>query len=173
MIRDEREQDIDKIWQINVEAFESQQEADLVNKLRNSGVPYTSLVYEQNDDILGYIFFSPVHLIDDTTGLPNSGLRIAGLAPMAVRPAFQNRGIGSKLVTAGLQRCMEEGYDAVIVLGHAHYYPKFGFSPAAGFGVKSEYDVPDDVFMLLELSKGVFKDISGTIKYHEAFSEIE
>lgn len=72
---------------------------------------------------------------------------------MAVDKALQSRGIGSRLVKAGLKKAIEVGYKSVIVLGHDHYYPTFGFKPASRWDIKAPYDVPDNVFMALELVK--------------------
>jgi putative acetyltransferase len=65
------------------------------------------------------------------------------------------------------------GAAAVVVLGHPEYYPKFGFSPAARFRLASEYDVPAEAFMALELRPGALRGGSGTVKYHPAFAEVE
>lgn len=166
-IRKETDSDIEKIWQINAEAFETEAEANLINALRKSGISYISLVAEEGEDIVGHIFFTPVELTDS-----KSELKIMGLAPMAVASKHQKKGIGSQLVKEGLEHCLTQYYDAVVVLGHPQYYPKFGFLPSVKYGIKSEYDVPDDVFMLLELKKGVFEKGQGIIKYHDAFGNI-
>ena len=94
-----------------------------------------------------------------------------GLAPMAVLPDFQRSGVGAKLIETGLQRCYGLGYKAVVVLGHPSYYPRFGFLPAAQFGIDCEYDVPEGVFMAIELCPGALADKSGTVKYHAAFGK--
>ena len=86
---------------------------------------------------------------------------------MAVVPSAQRRGIGSALVSAGLDACRM--FDAVVVLGHAGYYPRFGFVPASRFSLRCEYDVPDDVFMVRELRPGALAGKRGTIRYHPAF----
>ncbi|MBL3527058.1 MAG: N-acetyltransferase [gamma proteobacterium endosymbiont of Lamellibrachia anaximandri] len=166
-IRAEEKSDIDGIWKVNTEAFETKEEANIVNALRNSGVTNISLVYEKNNELGGHILFTPVELIGDT-----SGLKLMGLAPMAVIPNLQNKGIGSSLIKSGIQQCIDEGYGAVVVLGHQDYYPKFGFVPSVKYGIKSEYDVPDDVFMVLELKENALKGKQGTIKYHEAFGSV-
>jgi len=95
-----------------------------------------------------------------------------GLAPMAVASQYQHKGIGSKLIKAGLEQCQALGYDAVVVLGHPGYYPKFGFVPSVKYNIKSEYDVPDEVFMALELVPESLKDHEGVVKYHEAFNNV-
>jgi putative acetyltransferase len=99
-------------------------------------------------------------------------LHLMGLAPMAVSPSLQRDGIGTELVNAGLQICRELGVGAVAVLGHPEYYPRFGFRPASQWGIKCEYDVPEEVFMLMELSPAYLQDYQGTIRYHAAFADI-
>jgi putative acetyltransferase len=165
-IRPERPADIPGIRAVNLAAFETSTEADLVDALRNQAKPIVSLVAEDRETIVGHIVFSPVTL----TRHPE--LRIIGLAPMAVLPARQRQGIGSALVHEGLKECRRLGFGAVIVLGHAEYYPRFGFTPASEFGISCEYDVPDDVFMALELDKDILRGRSGRIRYHAAFASV-
>ncbi|MEE9554589.1 MAG: N-acetyltransferase [candidate division Zixibacteria bacterium] len=165
IIRSEQSSDIEEIRRINIEAFGSEPEADLVEALRDSGIPLISLVAEKDDELIGHILFSPVSIEPE-----NADVRIAGLAPMAVATAFQNREIGSKLVEEGLKRCKLAGYVAVVVLGHPNYYPKFGFIPSVKYGIKSEYDVSSDVFMVIELVDGVLAECGGIVRYHEAFN---
>ena len=166
-IREEQASDIEAIWKINVDAFETDAEASLVNALRNSDCIYISLVSELENKAVGHILFTLVEL----SGNKNK-LKIVGLAPMAVLNKYQNKGIGSKLVEAGLDKCKLLGYDAVVVLGHPNYYPKFGFVPSIKYGIKSEYEVPDEVFMILELIPKSLKNHEGVIKYHEAFNSV-
>jgi len=166
-IRKEKESDIEKIWKVNAEAFESEAEANLVNALRDSGISFISLVAEENKEIVGHILFTPVELISD-----DSGLKLMGLAPMAVLPKLQKKGIGSQLVKTGKENCSAQGYDAIVVLGHAEYYPKFGFVPSVKYGIKSEYDVPEESFMVLELNESSLRNKKGIIKYHAAFSSV-
>ena len=167
IIREEQPSDIKKIWEVNVDAFETKAEAKLVNSLRDSGCTFISLVAETDTKVIGHILFTPVELSEN-----KNNLKIIGLAPMAVLSQYQNKGIGSKLVQTGLEHCKSLGYDAVVVLGHPDYYPKFGFVPSVKFGIKSEYDVPDEVFMILELTPGSLKHHEGVIKYHEAFNSV-
>jgi putative acetyltransferase len=141
-------------------------EADLVDALRAQATPLMSYVAELDGTIAGHILFSPVTL------LSHPDLAIMGLAPMAVLPTLQRQGIGSALVRTGLDACRDMGAGAVIVLGHAEYYPRFGFVPASRFGIRSEYDVPDDVFMAIELIPGFLAPRPGTIRYHPAFGSV-
>jgi len=95
-----------------------------------------------------------------------------GLAPMGMAPEFQRRGIRSALVRAGLERCRELGFSGVVVLGHPGYYPRFGFQPAARCGLGCEYEVPEEVFMAMELQPGALGRASGTVRYHSAFRNL-
>ena len=89
---------------------------------------------------------------------------------MAVVPELQRTGIGSALVRAGLEQCAQLGFGAVVVVGHPAYYPRFGFVSSALVGIGCEYDVPADVFMVVELHAGYLRGAAGTVKYHAAFS---
>jgi putative acetyltransferase len=76
---------------------------------------------------------------------------------MAVLPEFQNRGIGSALVRAGLEACRNIGESVVFVLGHLEFYPRFGFQPAAQKGLRYKSLDFDPHFMVAELSPGALK----------------
>ena len=166
IIRLEQASDIEAIRDINTSAFETETEANLVDALRSKGVPLISLVAEESERLIGHILFSPVELDNDETTHS-----IAGLAPMAVLPSWQGQGVGSLLVDEGLRHCKSAGYQAVAVLGHPEFYPRFSFKPSVTFNIRSEYDVPDEVFMLKELEPDVLRELSGTIKYHPLFNQ--
>ncbi len=100
-------------------------------------------------------------------------IKIMGLAPMAVHPKYQNQGVGSALIKEGIKTCKQKGYVAICVLGHTKYYPKFGFLKSSIYKIKSEYDVPEEAFMLLTLQSNALKNIEGVIKYHDAFSQLD
>jgi len=165
-IRDEIEKDWNAIHDVNTSAFETAAEANLVDALRGAVEPVVSLIAINNGDIVGHIMFAPVIL----TGHPD--IMIMGLAPMAVLPELQRRGIGSELVTVGLDRCGNLGVGAVVVLGHPEYYPRFGFKLSTTFGIGCEYEVPEEVFLVKELLPGCLKGKSGIIKYHEVFKNV-
>jgi putative acetyltransferase len=163
-IRAERLADQSLIRDLLKRAFGSDIEADLVDALRKEARPIISLVAQDAEEVIGHIMFSPVTLSSAPQRL------IMGLAPMAVSPARQRQGVGSALVRAGLGACQQLGATAVVVLGHPTYYPKFNFRPAREFGITSEYDVPDDVFMALELEARALRQTPGIVRYHPAFS---
>ena len=165
-IRAEEPADVATVREINAGAFETSAEADLVDLLRAQASPVVSLVADLDGRVAGHILFSPVTLDGQAHPL------IMGLAPMAVASGNQRQGVGSALVREGLERCRQLGATAVVVLGHHDYYPRFGFVPASRYGVRCEYDVPDDVFMALELRAGALDGKPGTIRYHAAFAEL-
>lgn len=146
------------------QAFGRAAEANLVDALRRNGKAKISLVAEDNGRVIGHILFSEVTLEGQLTGI--------GLAPMAVSPERQNEGIGSRLVEEGLKQCRQTVYPFAVVLGHPEFYPRFGFVPASRFGVKSEYDVRDEVFMALELEKGSLAGFAGIVRYQPEFNEV-
>ncbi len=166
-IRSEQPADHDAVRLINTAAFESPAEANLVDALRSNASPLISLVAESDQaEIVGHILFSPATLAEHPDDL------IMGLAPMAVTPARQRQGIGSALVREGLEQCSQLGALAVVVLGHPAYYPRFGFAPASRLNIDSDYDVPDDVFLAMELQPGAMSGKAGRIEYHEAFRDL-
>jgi putative acetyltransferase len=97
---------------------------------------------------------------------------VLALAPLAVRPEWQRRGIGSQLVRAGLERGAALGHRAVILIGHPSYYPRFGFTPARAFGIEPPMPLPDEVFMALPLQPDNLDDVRGTLSYPPAFDEV-
>lgn len=120
-----------------MQQFGSDSEVGLVRTLRSRGelVGDLTLVAEVDDTIVGFIAFSEVTL----DGVRAGGL---GLAPVAVAPAFQSDGIGGALITASLERAAAAGgWSFVVLLGHDHYYPRFGFVPAAPLGLIGDYGV--------------------------------
>lgn len=167
IVRPEIPEDIPAIRDVIEQAFGRAAEADLVDALRRNGKATLSLVAEYNGLIVGHILFSSVTII--TGERESSGV---GLAPLAVLPDFQNRGVGSSLVKNGLDHCREAGHSFAVVLGHSHYYPRFGFSPASRFGIGSEYDVADENFMAIELQDGALQNQSGLARYQPEFNEV-
>lgn len=162
-IRREEPQDLQEVRAINIAAFGTDAEANIVDTLRSEVRDAISLVAEDDGQLIGHIMFSPV----DIDGAPD--LRAMALAPMAVIPERQRLGIGGALVRAGLQECWRAGAEAVFLVGHPSYYPRFGFSPASRCGFQCEFDVPDEAFMVAELIPNVLAGRSGTVRFHEVF----
>src|SRR5438094_5371041 len=115
IIREEQSGDASAIRTVNIRAFGQEQEANLVDTLRAKGAALLSLVATVREQVVGHIMYSPIAIGEMTA---------AALAPMAVLPECQRQGIGSSLVTTGNQRLKDRRYPAVVVLGHAEYYPR-------------------------------------------------
>jgi putative acetyltransferase len=166
-IRPEQSEDVKAIRRVNERAFNRPAEADLVDQLRRHSKVTLSLVAVDDAQVVGHILFSPV-VIES----PQRTIAAIGLAPLAVLPEWQHQGIGARLVKAGLDECRRRGHQVVVVLGHADYYPRFGFVPASRYGIGSPYDVPDEVFMAIELQPGAGAGCAGTVKYQPEFDEV-
>ena len=166
-IREERPEDHDAVRSMNDLAFETPEEGRIVDKLRKEPIETVSLVAVLDEKIVGHIFFSPVILQDEEKQMIGMGL-----APMAVLPKFQNQGIGSRLVNEGVKRIKATDCPFIIVCGHIHYYPRFGFERASKYGLKCQWEgVPDAAFMVLVLNQPAIAGFSGVARYRSEFDE--
>lgn len=176
VIREETAVDIPAIHQVNSAAFGRVDEAVLVDKLRGRGVFVLSLVAEVEGLVVGHVLFTPVVVEPKVQGTSESAMHrewtAVALGPVAVLPSYQNQGIGDKLIRGGLAICLERGDDVVAVLGHPTYYPRFGFVPSVEYGITSEYNVPDEVFMIVELREGAVAGRTGVVKYAAEFDGV-
>jgi putative acetyltransferase len=162
-IRREELRDVGEIRETNEQAFGAPLEARLVDALRGSP-DSISLVATMDDRVIGHILFTPI------TIHPPAAVRVAGLAPMSVRPTYQRQGVGGQLLRAGLEECRQCGYAAVVLVGHPEYYPRFGFVPGHTKGLQCEFSVPKEAFMVLELDAGALSGISGVVRYRPEFT---
>lgn len=165
-IRPEIPKDQASIHYVNQEAFGRNQEADLVDKLRKRGVLTISLVAVQDTAVVGHIAFSPVEIASE-----KSSFGALTLAPIVVLPAHQNKGIGSQLVTAGLEECRRLGHEIVVLAGHPNYYPRFGFVRAKPKGIECEFEVPDEAWMIKELKNGALAGRQGKVRFQPEFRD--
>lgn len=154
--------DLPVLAKLHDAAFGTPHEGKLVVDLTHADLAAISLVARENGTVVGHILFSPLVIeVDDDTVM---GL---ALAPLAVLPAHQNRGIGTALTEAGLVAAVQHGWQAVIVLGQPSYYQRFGFSPALAAGFRTPFAGPH--LMGLELSEGALSDRKGKIIYAAPF----
>ncbi len=165
LIRHERDDDVSAIQDVNRAAFGGDEEARLVDALRDAGDVCLSLVAVRNTRVIGHILFSRMWI--DSDGQTTDAL---ALAPLAVVPEHQRQGVGSALVQRGLALCAEEGHRAVLVVGHPKYYPRFGFLHEPASRLESPYQ--GDAFMALELAPGALLGVTGTVRYPPPFSEL-
>lgn len=165
LVRAEAPADYDAVRALNREAFAGEGEARLVDAVRGvDGV--LSYVAEIDGGVVGHILFTPVTVAGAT-----SAARVAGLGPVAVRPSHQRQGVGALLIRAGLEECRRAGYEVIVLVGHAAYYPRFGFTRASAHGLRCEFPVPDEVFMVLELRPGALSGVRGVVKHLPQFAE--
>jgi putative acetyltransferase len=167
IIRHEEPQDITAIRQVNEQAFGGSGEANAIEALRDRGAATLSLVAVIDDRVVGHLFFTPAAIETADHTWP-----ALGLAPLAVLPEYQRQGIGSVLMKAGLAECAQLGYERVIVLGHPEYYPRFGFMRASLYGIRCEWEAPDEAFMVLELQRGALDGVSGIAKYQPEWNGV-
>jgi putative acetyltransferase len=166
-VRAESPRDRSGVRDVLVGAFPTAAEADLVDGLRGRTQPQIALVAEQRGRVVGHVLFTPVEI------LPASGpLHVLGLAPLAVAPQLQRRGVGAALVGAGVAACRVAGARAVVVLGHPAYYPRFGFRPAWDLGLYYVTRCPNPAFLVRELEPGALRGRAGEVRYHAAFAAL-
>jgi putative acetyltransferase len=166
IIRRATAEDIESIREVNRQAFGGDDEGRLVDLLRDGGFARLSLVATLHDHVIGHILFS-----DLTIATGHGTIHALALAPMAVFPSEQRRGIGSMLVREGLLTAKESGHRIVIVLGHAAFYERFGFSVQLARPLRSPYSGPN--FMALALQPGALDDVEGEVRYSPPFFPIE
>lgn len=162
LVRDEQALDRAQVRKVNESAFGRSDEADLIDRLRVERAVLLSLVAELDGQIIGHILFSRM-----TVETAQGAVAAVSLAPMAVLPGHQGRQVGSQLVRRGLARLRDRGERIVIVLGHKHYYPRFGFSSEKARYLASPF--PPEAFMALELSDGALSGVNGAVRYPAAF----
>ncbi len=151
---------------VNRAAFGQDAEAILAARLRAEGYALVEMVAEYGNRIVGHILFSVLEIEKGTAK------RAAALGPLAVVPEMQRRGIGGELIMAGLERVRKAGVDLVLVLGHASYYPRFGFSSQHGLRVASPYRGAGDSWMAIELTADALGDTGTAVRYPPPWSAV-
>jgi len=163
LIRTESTNDHELIRNVHRQAFGREEEGRLVDSLRDGGFARLSLVAEQDGLVVGHVLFSELAIVMDRGSVP-----ALALAPLAVVPERQRRGLGSMLVREGLRLCGNSGHRIVIVLGHPEYYPRFGFSAKLAEPLRSPYAGPS--FMAFELQTGALDGVNGEVRYPPPFA---
>ncbi len=165
-IRKERPGDEKAVFDVNFRAFGQDAEPKIVDELRKNCPEGVSLVAEEQGKIVGHILFTPARI--ETASKPVHGMT---LAPLAVAPEYQRKGIGSALIEAGIETLRTSEIPFIVVLGHPDYYPKFGFEKASKYGIRCEYDqVPDEAFMIIVFQPKAMEGIRGTAKMRPEFA---
>lgn len=171
-IRQEQKNDYRKTEEVVKEAllneeFSDKKEHELVKRIRecDAFIPELSIV-AVDKEIVGHIMLSKITIEQGGTTIDS-----LALAPVSIAPSHQKKGIGGKLITAALEKAKELGYGSVVVLGHPEYYPKFGFERASQWNIKAPFEVPDEVFMVMELRENTLQGVEGIVQYSSAFAE--
>ncbi|ABY44371.1 MULTISPECIES: GNAT family N-acetyltransferase [Bacillus] len=171
-IRQEQKNDYRKTEEVVKEAFLNEEfsdkkEHELVKRIRecDAFIPELSIV-AVDEEIVGHIMLSKITIEQDGTTVDS-----LALAPVSVAPSHQKKGIGGKLIGAALEKAKELGYGSVVVLGHPEYYPKFGFKKASEWNIKAPFEVPEEVFMVMELTENALEGVEGVVQYSSAFAE--
>lgn len=166
-IRQETPEDYSSVENIVQQSFLNEEFSDhcehlLVRRLRESSsfVPELSLVAEYNQEIIGYILF---------TEIPIGEQVCLALAPLAILPDYQNHKIGGSLIKEGHLLAKKLGYPVSVVMGHAEYYPRFGYIPASEFGIRSPFEVSSEDFLAVELLPNTIQHISSLVQYSSDF----
>jgi predicted N-acetyltransferase YhbS len=169
--RQEQAQDHDAVYILTEKAFRNMpygnhDEQELVGRLRKSPafIPELSMVAVADGEIVGHIMLTKNRIVNDREVFES-----LTLGPVSVPPELQGKGIGSLLIRAAHDKALEMGFTSVLLVGHEKYYPRFGYLPASGFGILSPIEVPDPVFMAVELVPGALKDVAGTVEYPKEF----
>jgi predicted N-acetyltransferase YhbS len=175
-IRQEQVEDYEWTEKVVNSTFANAEHSDrkehlLVSRLRKSNgfIPKLSIVAkdEVTNKILGHILLSRIKISKEN----NEFVESVALAPVSVLPEYQNKGIGGQLITEALREAKELGYNSIVVLGHPEYYPKFGFKKASLWGIKAPFEVPDEVFMAIELTENALTEAAGIVEYPSVFFE--
>lgn len=143
-------------------------EALLVERLRkcDAFIPELSIVAELDGQIIGHILLTKTMIRDPEKDFSSESL---ALAPVCVKPAFQRRGIGEQLIIEAHKRAKGMGFRSINLVGHEHYYPRFGYERASKYNVRFPFEAPDENCMILSLAPGALEGITGTIEFPPPF----
>ena len=171
-IREALHSDLNSVLTVERAAFGSDEEPNFVGDLLDdeTAKPILSLLAFEGDQPVGHILFTKAYL------KPETPLSISILAPLAVVPDYQKKGIGGKLIEKGIQLLSKSGVDLVFVLGHPEYYPRFAFKPAAKIGFEATYPIPEknaDAWMVRELKLGAIGCFNGKVICAKAMDKPE
>lgn len=174
-IRQEKPEDFAEVNKLVEEAFKEVEFSDqtehiLVERLRKSKayIPELSIIAKIENEIVGHILLTKININNE-----NNTFVSLGLAPVSVKPKYQNMGIGGKLIMESHKVAIILAYKSIILLGHENYYPKFGYKLTKNYGISLPYDVPEENCMAIELVKDSLKHINGVVEYPNEFYDLK
>lgn len=170
-IRKEEKKDFRTVFNLVEKAFEKElmsdhKEQELVERLRNSEafVPELSLVAEIGEQIVGYVLLTKIKIVNEAFETES-----LAMAPVAVLPEFQGKGVGGRLIESAHEKAKKLGFGSVVLLGHEGYYPRFGYEMAKNYGIRLPFEVPDENCMVIELVENALQHANGTVRYPKEF----
>ena len=171
ILRQEEPKDYQAVFALIEQAFRDEQYTDhqeqfLVERLRKSAafIPELSVVAVADNQIAGYILLTKLYIQHQQQQIPS-----LALAPIAVLPSEQGKGIGAALIEYAHEKARSLGYKSVILLGHEKYYPRFGYKKAASFGIELPFEAPEENCMAIELVTNGLSNSAGMVHYPEEF----
>lgn len=167
LVREERGRDIAGIHDVIRSAFGHDDEAILVDQLRDAGVLAVSMVLVVEDEPVAHAGVSPMSWV----GYEQRAV-VWALAPVSVKPENQRLGYGSQVVRATIDRCRAAGADVLTVLGNPKYYGRFGFMPASEHDLRIDGADFGNAFMVLGLTEGALSKARGSLRWHPAFDQL-
>ncbi|MDH3236271.1 MAG: N-acetyltransferase [Alphaproteobacteria bacterium] len=174
-VRAASERDLPDIMRIHKAAFGDEAVDALVSDLLQdpSARPTLSLIALAGGRPVGHVLFTKLRLAGSEQ---DNAVSLSILAPLAVVPEAQNKGVGRQLIEAGLAKLQEAGVDLVLVLGHPDYYPRHGFAPAGVLGLEAPYPIPENkagAWMVRALRPGVLGRVRGRVLCADALDKPE
>ncbi len=173
ILRHETSADYKAVFKVIEEAFKNEEYSDnteqyLVERLRNSKayIPKLSLVAEADSEIVGHILLTKIQINNG-----NESFESLALAPVSVKPSHQKMGIGGQLIKKAHVIAKGLGYKSIVLLGHAEYYPKFGYQLCRNYGIKIPFAATEENCMVIELVKDGLKGVTGIVEYAKEFYE--
>lgn len=148
--------------------YSNHREQFMVERLRNSEafIPQLSLVAEADQKIVGHILLTKIVIHTQ-----NGSIASLALAPLSIVPEFQRQGVGSQLVLEAHRIAKELGYQSIVVLGHAKYYPRFGYEPLKKYGLELPFAVREENGMVVSLTENGLSGVTGKVEYPSEFLE--
>lgn len=172
-IRKEMPKDYPMVFELVAKAFASMPYSDhreqfLVERLRKSEafIPELSLVAEVNGEIVGFILLTKIYIKNE-----HQSFEALALAPVAVLPNLQGKGIGRQLIEFAHKRAKALGFKIIVLVGHEDYYPRFGYQLTQNYRIQFPFEVPAPNAMILALESGALNNVNGMIEYDKAFFE--
>lgn len=165
-VRGEKNADLDTITEIYRLAYGREDEGNFINAIRKtkSYEKGFSLIAEKDGAALGHVMFSKGFITHR-----GRRFKCLVLGPVAVMPEHRRKGIGTALINEGLERAREVGFGAVVVVGDPVYFSRFGFVPAITKKLRTSLKVPDENFMVREVSRNALRGIIGTVMFPREF----